>query len=658
MVAGGPKAPTGGPPEGVVRFRAILIGLALIPPLGFWIFRGEVVQYTFGTWAAPFYTAVFVLFVFTVANLLVNRFVPKLALNRVELFAIYAMVSVASGLIATDMMGILIPLMGHATWFATPENNWAKTFADALPKWLTVTDHHALIGYYNGASSLYRMEHIKAWLAPSLWWIAFTWALVISLLCLSTILRRQWQDRERLTYPIVQLPLAMVSEPSQFFRNRAMWIGFLIAGGVTFINGLAYMYPSIPMIPIKRRSIPFFNSPPWDAIGNQVVAFYFFAIALGFIMPLDVSFSCWFFYILFLIERIVASAIGRASGTLGQTDFPYPTDQAFGAYLAVFVVAIWGLKAHLKEVLRQAWSRRSDEEGDSGEPFSYRFAVIAFILCTAFMLGFAIAGGMSPIVAVGFFAVYLALSIMICRVRCELGFPVHDMHGIGPHGDFTRIFGAASFSHRTLGMFGMFYWFNRVYRSHPMPHDLEAMRLAGGQGRAQRGMAKALLIGAMFAVPVCFWVYLHSFYQMGAGSAKMGIWALGYANEALGNLDGWINRPKAIQSGGNIAMVVGFGIAMALAVLRRRMVGFPFNPLAYAVANSWGMYNLWLPIMIGSLIKAATLKGTGLRGYRKAVFFFYGLMLGEFVVGCCWTLGGMVVGLITHDIVRTYDFWP
>ncbi len=636
--------------EDCVRFRAILIGLLLLPPLGFWIFQSELVRYTFGTWAAPFYTAVFILFVLTVANSLLSRFFPRFSLNKIELFAIYAIVSVASGLMATDMMGILIPLMGHSTWFATPENNWAKLFEEALPKWLLVTDRHALIGYYNGSSSFYRWEHFRAWLTPSIYWILFTWALVLSLFSLSSILRKQWQDRERFTFPIVQLPLAMASEPSTFFRNGWMWVGFAIAGGATLINGLAYLFPSVPMLAIKRHGFVPFVTFPWNSVGKVNIAFYFFAIALGFIMPLDVSVSLWVFYILFLMEKVGAAAIGQAAGGVGAAEFPYYTDQAFGAYMAVFVASIWGLRKHLKAVFLSAI--KHNPEDDTGEPLSYRTASRMFVISSLWMIAFAVIAGMSPIVAVGFFLVYLSIAVMICRVRCELGFPVHDMHDMGPNSGFTRIFGAASFSPRNLGMFTMFFWFNRVYRSHPMPHMMESMRLAGGSGKLQKGMARALLIGALATVPICFWVYLHNFYQFGASSAKMNVWALGYAEDGLARLHNWLTAPNAPTAGGRIAMGVGFCIAMALAILRRKVVGFPFHPLAYAAANSWGMHNLWLPIMIGSIVKAVTLKGFGLRGFRKAIYFFYGLMLGEFVIGCGWTLFGLIFG------IQTYDFWP
>jgi hypothetical protein len=81
-------------------------------------------------------------------------------------------------------------------------------------------------------------------------------------------------------------------------------------------------------------------------------------------------------------------------------------------------------------------------------------------------------------------------------------------------------------------------------------------------------------------------------------------------------------------------------------------MGFPLHPLGFAVASSWGVWHLWMPIFIGSLCKAVVLKTGGLKLYRNATMFFFGLMLGEFVVGCGWTLFAIAFG------VRAYDFWP
>ncbi|MFQ3548551.1 MAG: DUF6784 domain-containing protein [Armatimonadota bacterium] len=107
-----------------------------------------------------------------------------------------------------------------------------------------------------------------------------------------------------------------------------------------------------------------------------------------------------------------------------------------------------------------------------------------------------------------------------------------------------------------------------------------------------------------------------------------------------------------MQSGHWFATGFGFGVALILAAARRQFVGFPLHPLAYAVANSWGMHNLWLPIMIGSISKSLCLKILSLKGYRLALMLFFGLMLGEITIGGFWILLGILLDR------PMYQFWP
>ena len=45
--------------------------------------------------------------------------------------------------------------------------------------------------------------------APVLIWTGFIATLLFVMQCINVILRKQWTDRERLSYPIIQLPLEM-----------------------------------------------------------------------------------------------------------------------------------------------------------------------------------------------------------------------------------------------------------------------------------------------------------------------------------------------------------------------------------------------------------------------------------------------------------------
>lgn len=603
------------------------------------------VRYTFTTWAAPFYNAIFVLFILTGINGFISKVFKRTLFNSLEMLCIYSMVSVASAIISTDLVGILITMMGYPAHFADATNQWDTIFKGALPEWLLVTDKESLRGFYEGNTTIYNWANLKPWLRPSLNWSIFIAALFGAFTCLSTLLRKQWVDSERLTFPIVQLPVAMTDESVPFYRDKLMWIGFAIAGGITLMNGFHELNPNVPYIPIKRENFEPFSVPPFNVIGAIRISFYFFAIALGFIMPLDLGVSIWFFFFVYLGQMIVSQGMGYP---------PHETlhfsDQAWGGYMTIALFVLWGTRRHVATAFRTAFLG-GDKSYDQDEPARYRTVFIWLAICLAVMIGFLIAAGMSWYITIAWVFVIICLAVIISRIRAELGFPVHDLNGAGPHDVFPRLIGAQNVSKTTVGALVMMYWADRIFRSHPMPHEMEALKMSG-VGRTSRQMLRAVIIAGLFAIPVCFWVYLDGFYALGASTSKVGPWALGYGQSMFPRLEYFMTTPDLKPDGSWWAVLAGVLITGSMMFARTRIIGFPLHPLGFAVANSWGVWQLWLPILIGSTAKAIVLKTGGLKNYRKALMFFFGLMLGEFIVGCSWTLFGLAAG------IRTYDFWP
>src|SRR5207237_600207 len=73
------------------------------------------------------------------------------------------------------------------------------------------------------------------------------------MLCLNVLIRKQWMDQERLSFPIVQLPLELARDGGSeaMLGSRQMWIGFLIPVVMESLASLNYLYPNIPFLPIK-----------------------------------------------------------------------------------------------------------------------------------------------------------------------------------------------------------------------------------------------------------------------------------------------------------------------------------------------------------------------------------------------------------------------
>jgi hypothetical protein len=104
----------------------------------------------------------------------------------------------------------------------------------------------------------------------------------------------------------------------------------------------------------------------------------------------------------------------------------------------------------------------------------------------------------------------------------ERGTPVHDLVFTGPDWALTDILGTRAIGAAGLGVFSLFFWFNRAYRSHPMPVQLEAFKMAEqtGAAREMRGWFWALLLAGGVGMLCAFWVMLACYYQYG-GLAKV-----------------------------------------------------------------------------------------------------------------------------------------
>ena len=347
--------------------KSLLLAFVLIPFNIWWLIELEVVRVGYPTIIHPQANVIFIVFWLLLIGYALHKLSPRLGISQQELLTVHFMLCIVSCLCSWDMLQILMPIMSYPFRFATPENDWRNLFWRNIPEWLTVSDEKTLLGYYEGGSSLYTLHYLKAWLAPVIAWSSFIFVLMVVLLCINTLLRIQWTEHERLSYPLTQLPLEMTNPRLRFFRNRLMWIGFSIAALISIVNLLNSIYPIIPYIPVKRQGIG----------GGIRVSFYPFVIGMSFMMPQDLLFSCWAFYWLYKIELM----IGDMMGWRNLPRFPYAAEQGFGVYMGLLIFALWIGRSHFIGLLRHLFtsSRSRFQLDDSREPMPYRLAVIGIV---------------------------------------------------------------------------------------------------------------------------------------------------------------------------------------------------------------------------------------------------------------------------------------
>jgi len=624
-----------------VRWYVIIIGLFLLLINTYWVFMGsEVWHSTQLTIASLFFNAVFTLLVLVLINLVIQRITPKHALTQADLLMIYTMIVMLSTISGHPMMGYLLPAIEHPFWFATEENEWEQLFSNYLPTWLVVHDKDALQGYFQGNSTLYTAKHLKAWLTPVLSWSAFVIVLWMVLMFMSVLLRKQWMENEKLSYPIVQLPVAMTSDPKRFFKNKFMWIGFGIAASIEIWNGFAFIYPTLPMLQVKNYAVGQFNSRPWDAMGTINTSFYPFVIGIMFFTPLDLSFSCWFFYVLQKFQWVFSSIFGLRS--------IYPYEQSLGAWVALGLIPLWIGRRFFLQIFRKIIGIKSIID-DSSEPVKYRTAALGIVAGLLFLGFFCYQMGMSWWVILIYPLIYFPMVLGITRSRAEIGPPVHTLIYIDPGRVLVTIFGTRKLGTSTLASFTLLYPFNRCYRVNPMPSELEAFRIAERSRIDNRKLMISMIIAIVVGVLVTFWVYLHVLYQMGAESKARG-WIVYMGWETYNRLGSWLTDQRMPNYTEALVMIGGFLFTFLLMVLRIKFIWWPFHPAGYVLASAEGLGYFWFAVFVSWLIKFIILRFGGAKSFRKSAPIFLGLILGDYTLGCLWSIFGIIFQMPTYGV--------
>jgi len=665
-------------------WRPMALGALLIPLNVWWTTCVEVRWYSLdGTSLPLFITPVFILFLLTLSNLFVRRLTRSASpigttpmkdvadrrsakrpagaknaaarllspLQQHELLLVYMMLVVSCAMAGQDTFQNLFGFIGHAYWFGNPSNNWQKLFFQYLPSWLVVTDKDALAGYYQGNVSIYGStggHYLVSWIVPLAVWGLFFLTLVGMYLCIVVLIRRQWIESEKLTFPIVQLPIAMTADDAGtvFFKNPRMWLGFGLAASIAFFNGLHMLYPSVPQFNVKLYDLQgMVVTEPWKSIGSTQISFYPFAIGLAYFMPVNLSFSCWFFFLFSRVLKIAGSAYGLNDPS--GAGYPGLGQQATGAWVGIGIMLLYSARGYLAEVWRSAWSPKSAV--DPKEARQYRGALIGLAAGVVALGVFSRLAGLSPVAALIFFGMVFLLAFVITRVRAEFGAP-HEIVWVSAMDVPVSILGTHQLGPQNCTILAIMHWFNRGYRNHPMPNMLEGFKMMEGRrevtfGRIIGVYALALTISLL----ATYWANLHITYAAGAASKATGFksWAGG---ETFGVLQSWLTAGVRPASTRLHFMLFGLVFAVFLSMMRSRFYWWPLHPAGYALAFSYAMDYFWMPMFIAWLCKSLILRWGGSRVYQAACPFFLGLILGDYTMGAIWAIIGPLTGVETYRI--------
>lgn len=587
----------------------------------------------------PAFASLLLLFAFRAALL---RWAPRLAPNRAQMLLVYIMMTIGVILSGAYHLRAVLPHL-VSLQYQSLTNPAMRQYARLLPRWFAPRSAKAILDYYNGAPN--HQVPWNQWAVPIAAWSAFLLALATAGLSLVWLVQKRWIREERLTFPLLNIPLAMTSDDGRQYGSKSLRIGLFIAGfGVAAaFNGLNILHVLVPSIPAPGFYILFtgmFPNRPWQPLGDVGIYFMLDAIGIGYFVPLEISFSTWFFY---LANRLFAVA-GTAAG-YDNPGFPYNHEQCAGAYIAVGLLLLWGLRRNLAASFRTLWRTGRLDDDQRAE----RRAWMAMFASVLVMYLFAQAAGFSLLVAAPYFAIIGIFVLVYCRIRAETGVPFGFIYPFTmPKEMIINILGTQRTlelaGERSFVLFSSFAWMGRHHLAmEESAYQLDGVKLSQESGIQRRYLIVGVALAFLVGLGAAFWVHLTAYYDIGSnmagGGGGAGEWRAIVAAQEYQQMAARLSSPPPRDIARLEMLAAGFLFTVALYGLRMVWMGSPFHPLGFILATAYGesANPMWFPMLVAWAAKAFLLRMGGLKLYRRGIPFFLGLAIGHFfMAGVFW----------------------
>jgi hypothetical protein len=640
-------------PHAPVRFgRTLLVGLLGSAATSVIVAAAELVAQTIQIGMMQLPPAVVALFfVVVLANRVVAWARPHAALRTPELLVVFVMMLFSAMIASRGVMERLLPAQVGVSYYAEG-NNWQQLYFPLLNSALFPWDPsqpqpEPLVKWFYQRIPFGEPIPWGAWVASTARWLILIGAVFTAFLCISVLLRKQWVENERLSFPLVQLPLELM-RGGEFFGNRAFWLGALVPIVVFTLNGLHRNIPTIPEITLVIPLKDYFSAPPYDQMTMFSLYLSFAAVGFFFLIPTELLFSFWFFYLLSKGFEFLGLTYGFETQAKHAAAAGFVKWLCSGAFFAVAAYVLYSARHHLRYIW-QVVKGDAPPPPPGSELMSYRWAFWGLIGAFVVILLWAQWAGMDWWVAALVFAIYLLVQgLVMARCTAEGGLLITE--GCFTPMDVLTMEKYSLLSPRNLTAMALkdavlF----RDLRGIPITGFLDAQKLSDETRLAKRTLLGALVVGILAAIAVAFVFQLWLPYTYGALNLY------GYVYERQPTQFFRENAPFMTPSGGEtpvpafrpLFFALGFVITLLLAWGRSAFPGFPFHPLGFAMSATWGVIVLWFSMLVAWLIKAPLLRYGGMPLYRRVRPFFLGLIFGEFFSAAVWAVLALLYGVDT-----------
>ena len=551
-------------------------------------------------------------------------------LSTTELAVAFILGTVGSSMTTTEVAGLLVTNPSGVMYYATPENRWLETFGPLMPTWLIPPDTHSsvtwmYVGRPPGESVVW-----GDWISAIFWNGSFAASMYCIQFALVALLRKHWVEHERLTFPIMQVPLEIIRPPEKgmwrppWTRSRLFWIGFSVPFTFVMLQIGHWFWPGVPQIPTNLGNLSFGLHYP-----NMPMRIFWPVIAVSFFANTEVIFSLWFFNLVGTLATGWMNRLGLLATGTGQ-EMKWLN---MGALMTMVVWFMWQARHHLGAAWRRAF--RGGDEDDSREFLSYRTAWLVLGFGAMYMLFWLRTTGMAFGIAILLIVASQLIYLGIARLAFEAGVlhvnsPMHTCHMI------ADALGPASMSSGSLAGLSLVFWKFSNVKSLFLVSFGHGAALSDTRSPAvdvpRRKLTGAVVPVVIITTLVAVWYTMYLGYSYGGFNFGDFVFS-GSAQEPYKALYLWLTAPKEPDTSGVTFWSIGALLMGFFTWMRYLLPWWPLHPIGLAISFSFHISTSFLSFLIAGSAKSLLMRLGGVRLYRQAIPAFIGLLIGSLAGG-------------------------
>jgi hypothetical protein len=593
------------------------------------------------------------------ANWLLTRFRPEWRITVPELLFMFIMGFAGIMVYHVGMMGLFLSMISSPYYLASPENRYGELIIPHLNSWAVPANmNREMTSFYVGLPPGGTIPWAM-WLGPLFWWWSFFLAFLLVCAAMTAILRKQWFDHEKVTFPQAEITSSLVIGTEdgnglpRVMRLKTFWIGasvpFLIVAW-NIVHNFAPLWPKIQFTQVLTElTIPhvrqFYTKPD------------FFIIGFSYLVDTKIAFSVWVLHLAIVAQNSIYGRLGVIADTRNDvwTTFNTLTAwQTLGGMLPWILWTLWMGRRHLRAVWERAW-RAGEGADDSNELISYRVSVILFVGGLAYMWAWLIQTGLAWYVSLVFLLALIVLVVAVTRIVAEAGMPFVGAP-VTAQGITLRTIGDANVAAESMVGIALSLAAFRMIEGYPMPMVMHSARLGDIVRARRRPLFAAILIGSVVAMVLMSVTTIYLAYNGGAFNFG-GHHAFSQMTYAYDHIVSRIQAPWPRDPLLFAHFAAGAAFVGALLFFRYHLNRTIIHPVGFFTAGTFYHGTQWLSFFIAWLIKVIIMRVGGLEAYRRYKPLFIGLIAGQ--------VAGAVLSLLVdylfffgqgHDIVTGFAF--